>query len=188
MKCPFEQEDDKCVCYHCRTEKWPGLYAAWALAESQVELVKSIEPRQRQEWAENHVIGENLIANSENVENGGRGDERGGNPATQSIEEAERQDVDQEAARGQGARLGLSVSRDRQAEGRHHLWMRNGAHLEPSAHKRGYGSDDELLGASESKRDRCAARRSKRKVAPSRAERGDHGLAGGERGACEYIY
>ena len=40
-----------------------------------------------------------------------------------------------------------SVSRDRQTEGRHHLGMRSGAHLEPSAHKRGHDSDDEPLGA-----------------------------------------
>ena len=44
MKCPFKQEDDKCVCYRCRTEKWPGLYATRALTESQAELIKSIEP------------------------------------------------------------------------------------------------------------------------------------------------
>ena len=79
MMCPFEREDDKCVCYRCRMEKWPRLYAIWALTESQVELpvIKSIEPSQRREWAENHVIGEHLFANSENVENDGRGDERG---------------------------------------------------------------------------------------------------------------
>ena len=41
-----------------------------------------------------HVIGEHLFANSENVENGGRSDERGGSPAAQSVEEAERQDAD----------------------------------------------------------------------------------------------
>ena len=66
---------------------------------------------------------------------------------------------------------------------RHHLGMRSGAHLESSAHKRGHDSDDEPLGASESKRDRRATRRSKRKVAPSRADGVDRGLAGGERGA-----
>ena len=124
-----------------------------------------------------------MFANSENVENGGSSDERGGNPAAQSVEEAERQDADQETARGQAARLELSVWRDRQAEGGHHLGMRSGAHLEPSAQERGHDSVDEPLGASESKRDRRAARRSKRKVAPSRAERVDHDLAGGERGA-----
>ena len=25
--CPFLQHDDECVCYRCRTEKWPRLYA-----------------------------------------------------------------------------------------------------------------------------------------------------------------
>ena len=89
MKCPFRQEDDECVCYRCRTEKWPGLYAAWALTGSQEEQIKSIKPGQRREWAENHVIGEHLFANSENVENGGRSDKRGGSPAAQSDEEAE---------------------------------------------------------------------------------------------------
>ena len=49
--------------------------------------------------------------------------------------------------------------------------------------KRGHDSDDEPLGAFESERARRAARRSKRKVAPSRAERVDRDLAGGERGA-----
>ena len=183
MKCPFRQEDDECVCYRCRTEKWPGLYATWALTESQEEHVKSIEPSQRREWAKNHVIGEHLFANSENVENGGRSDERGGSTAAQSIEEAEREDADQEAARGQAAQLERSVPRDRQAEGGHHLGMRSGAHLESSAHKRGHDSDDEPLGAFESERARRVARRSKRKVAPGRAERVDRNLAGGERGA-----
>ena len=121
LKCPFEERDDKCVCYRCRTEKWPGLYAGWALTESQVEMIKSIEPSQRRGWAENHVIGEHLFANSENVEDGGRGDERGGSPAAQSIEESERQDADQATARRQAAQLELSVSHDRQTEGRHHL-------------------------------------------------------------------
>ena len=27
MECPFLQRDNKCVCYRCRTEKWPRLYA-----------------------------------------------------------------------------------------------------------------------------------------------------------------
>ena len=62
MKCFFEKEDEKCMCYRCRTEKWPGLYAAWELTESKVELVKSIAPSRRQEWAEDRVIGEHLFA------------------------------------------------------------------------------------------------------------------------------
>ena len=57
---------------------------------------------------------------------------------SQSVEEAERQDADQEAARGQVAQLELSVK----AESGHHLGMRSGAHLEPSPQKRGHGSDD----------------------------------------------
>ena len=88
--------------------------------ESQVELVKSIEPSQRREWAKNHVIGEHLFANSVNVENVGRSDARGGDPAAQSVEKAERQDVDQEAACGQVVQLKLSVSSDRQAESGYH--------------------------------------------------------------------
>ena len=100
MKCPFKKEDDKCVSYRCRTEKWPRLYAAWALTESHVELVESIDPSQCRGWAESHVIGEHLFANNENVENDGRSDERGGSPTAQSIEEAEEQDADQAAARG----------------------------------------------------------------------------------------
>ena len=134
-KYPFKQEDDKCVCYRCRTEKWPGLYAKWAWTESQVGLIKSIEPSQRREWAENHVIGEHLFANSENGENDGRSNGRGGSLAAQSVEEAEGQDADQEAVRGQATRLKLPVSRNRQTEGRHNLGVRSGAHLEPSAHQ-----------------------------------------------------
>ena len=80
-----------------------------------MELIKSIEPSQRQEWAGNHVIGKQLFANGENVKNDGRGDERGGDPAAQSIDDTEGQDADQETARGQVAQLELSVSRDRQA-------------------------------------------------------------------------
>ena len=68
MKCPFRQEGDKWICRRCRTEKWPGLYAAWTLTESREEQIKSIEPGQRREWAENHVLGEHLFANSKNVE------------------------------------------------------------------------------------------------------------------------
>ena len=184
MKCPFEQEDDKCACYRCRMEKWLRLYAMWALTESQVELITSIEPSQRRERAENHVIGEHLFAKSENAGNDGRGDERGGSPAALSIEDTEGQDADSETARGQAAPLELSVSRGRQAEGRHHLRMRSGVHLEPSPHKRGHDSDDEPPGAFESTRDRRAARRSKRKVTSGRAERINRGTAEGERGAC----
>ena len=61
--------------------------------------------------------------------------------------------------------------------------MRSGAHLEPSAQQQGHDSDNAPLGALESERDRRARRRSKRKVAPSRAEGVGHGLANGERGA-----
>ena len=156
MKCPFKQEDDKCVCYRCRTEKWPELYAKWALTESQVELIKSIEPSQRRERAENHIIGEHLFANSGNFENDGRSIERGGGPAAQSIEEAEGQDADQEAARGQATQLELPVSRNRQADGRHNFGVRSGAHLEPSARQQGHDSGDEPLGALEGERDHRA--------------------------------
>ena len=185
MKCPFKQGDDKCICYRCRTGKWPGLYVAWVLTESQAGLIESNEPNQRREWAENHVIGEHFFANSEHVENGGRStcNERGGNPSTQSIEEVEGQDADQETARGQAVRLELSVSRDWQVEIGHRLGWRSGARLESSAQKQGHDSDDEPLGPFESKRDRRAAKLSKRKVAPSRAEGVDPDLAGGERGA-----
>ena len=92
LKCPFGQKDDECVCYRCREEKWPGLYGLWELTDSQIEEIESISPSQRREWAENHVIGEHLFANSENVENDGRSDESGRGIVAQSDEDEEGQD------------------------------------------------------------------------------------------------
>jgi hypothetical protein len=142
LKCPFGQKDDECVCYRCREEKWPRLYGLWELTDSQIEEIESISPSQRREWAKNHVIGEHLFANSENVENDGRSDESGRGIAAQGDEDEEGQDADQEAAREQAPLLELAVQQNRQAASGHRLGLRSGAHLESQAREQRHDADE----------------------------------------------
>ena len=86
MLCSFGESDEACTCMRCSTEKWPEGYSSWILSGQQISEAKSIEPEKRKEWVRNHVMGERLFAESENVNDGIRYDGGGGGLAVQGNE------------------------------------------------------------------------------------------------------
>ena len=91
LLCPFGGEDEACTCMRCRTEKWPERYSSWNLSEQQINEVESMKPGERKEWA----IGEHLLADSGNADNGSRNNERNGGLAAQVNEDRMQRDAEQ---------------------------------------------------------------------------------------------
>ena len=44
MTCPFQEEEEECECWPCRSIKWPTRYAQWDLPEPEITEFESELP------------------------------------------------------------------------------------------------------------------------------------------------
>ena len=182
MRCPFDENDEACICRRCSTEKWPGRYSSWNLSEEQISEAKSIEPEKRKEWVEIHVIGEHLFAEGENGDNAIRCDVGSRRLAAQGNEDEDGQDEDQENTRGQTAGLECEDERHRQAKSRHSMGLRSGDDHDEAAHQQGHGAHNESPRTAEGERESGTRGGAAGRSPQGRAAGIDRDLAEGERG------
>ena len=48
MTCPFQEEQEGCDCWPCRSIKWPKRYAQWDLTEPEITECESEPPKKRE--------------------------------------------------------------------------------------------------------------------------------------------
>jgi len=47
MTCPFQEEQEECECWPCRSIKWPKRYAQWGLTEPEITEFESELPEKK---------------------------------------------------------------------------------------------------------------------------------------------
>jgi hypothetical protein len=53
MTCPFQEEQEECECWPCRSITWPKGYAQWDLAEPEITEFESELPEKRESKMKN---------------------------------------------------------------------------------------------------------------------------------------
>ena len=136
MTCPFQEEQEECECWPCRSIKWPKRYAQWDLTEPEITEFESELPEKRETKNENRIAdkirknrggkrGRSSVADGQlgsDEEGGG-----GGGPSEEEDEEGERQNGPQTRARSRRGTFERRCADDRETEGRHSLDGDDGA-------------------------------------------------------------
>ena len=139
MQCPFRGEDSSCLCWRCRTEKWPRLYKEWSLSDELTEEAEKVTPKDREAWVKFHghllagLAHEPEVDMSTDERGNGDGEAGGGEDPPSGDKDAEGEDADQAATCEQGSAVEQVGSSDWEAASGHSLGMRSSADCDWSA-------------------------------------------------------
>lgn len=184
--CPFKGKDEACICWPCRTEKWPRRYREGNLSTQQIKELELLKPEGRDRVIKKYLSekivtsGGHLLAKEQN--GGISSNARSGAPASQDNEDAEGGDEAPESTREEGDQQQRSEGNDREAEGRHSVGLRRNPDRKSRACERGHAPEAKRHRASEGERRSSSTPEADGPGAQGRDEGQRARVAGRERG------